>query len=144
MDDETGHGGCGTAAQHDRCRERRAVDVGQPAQKIGMGHDQPRIGIRHDMRQQAAAIGEIDRHIDRTEIVEAEPDANRIRPVGQPRQDLVALRDAERRESNRCATRDRLSLFVGPFGAVGETREHLVGCCRGVTIEQRPQHTEIG
>jgi hypothetical protein len=109
-----------------------------------MGHDQPRIGIRHDMRQQAAAIGEIDRHIDGAEIVEAEPDANRIRSVGQPRQHLVALRDAKCSESNRCATRDRLRLAIGPFGAVGETREHLVGRCRGVTIEQRPQHAELG
>ena len=119
----------GIAAQHDRRRERRAVDVGQPAQEIGVRHDQPRIGIRHDMRQQAAAIGEIDRHVDRAEIVEAEPDADRIRPVGQPRQHLVALRDAECRESDRGTARDRLRLAVGPFGAVGETREHLVGRC---------------
>ena len=143
MDGEAGHVGR-RAAQHDRRRERRAVDVGEPAQEIGVSHDQPRIGIRHDMRQQAAAIGEIDRHVDRAEIVEAEPDADRIRPVGQPRQHLVALRDAECRESDRCAARDRLRLSVGPFGAVGETREHLVGRCGGVTIEQRPQHAKIG
>ena len=120
------------------------IDLGQPAQKIAVGHDQPRIGIRHDMRQQAAAIGKIDRYIDRTEIVEAEPDSNRIRSVGQPRQHLVALRNAKCGQSNRCATRDRLRLAIGPFGAIGETREHLVGRCGGVTIEQRPQHAQIG
>ena len=56
-----------------------------------MGDDQPGVGVLDDMLQQPAAIGEVDRHVDGAEIVEAEPDPDRVGSVGQPGQHVVAL-----------------------------------------------------
>ena len=114
------------------------------ADEFGMHDDQLGLGVRDDVRQQAAAIGDVDRHVDRAEIVDRRTRCGSHRARSAATTARVALLDAERCRPIAVWLRDRLRLAIGPFAAVGEAHEHLVRRRRRMAVEQRPQHATFG
>ena len=115
------------AGDDHRGAEPRAPDRLEARQELGMGDDQPRIGIVDHVFENPAAVGEIDRHVDRAEIVEPEPDAQCVGAIGQPGQNGVALLDTQAAESRRGSTGGLARLAIGPGAPSAKRAKTLSG-----------------
>ncbi len=125
------------AAENDDLAQGLQFDVGQAAVEVGVDDAEPGFRETERMFEQAAPIGEVERHEHRTELIEAEPDAQAVRGVGQPDEDAVALADSESPERVRRAPGDVEGLRVGPLAAVGEHGEDLVRLCGRPALEHQ-------
>ncbi len=135
--------GDGGAAEDHEFAHAFAVDVRQPWAKIGMRDHQARFRQRNRVFEQAAAIGRVDRHEHRAEIVEAEPDPQTVGIVRQPHQHAFALFDAERPQRVGGADGMRLHIGIGPLLAVGENGENLIGLLARPPFDHVPLDTLI-
>ena len=79
--------------------ERCGVDVVESRCEIGVADDETSIGDSYLVLEDAAFVGSVEGDIDRPEVVEAKPGEHSVRPVGLPREHVVAFDDSEVCES---------------------------------------------
>ena len=109
-----------------------------------MARDQARTRDADGMLEKLPAVGEIERHIDGTEVVDGEPQPQRVGPVRKPGEDRIVLPDALLLEGRRGLEHDPPQFAIGPFLARRrEPHEHLVRRLTRPPVEQRPQHARL-
>ena len=74
----------GPRADHHDVGKRPVVDVVQPLEQRVVRDEDPCPRVAHDPFEQAAAVGRVDRDVDRSPQVDPEPGAQQLRPVRQP------------------------------------------------------------
>ena len=113
------------ADQHDLL-EMRQVEAREPVDEVGLGDEHLRPGEVERVLQVGAARGQVERRVDRSGGVGAEPGAEHVRAGGHPHGDVVAHLDADALQGVGGAPGLRRRRGVGP-GLVVEERERLVG-----------------
>ena len=115
-------------ADHHRGLERGQRHAFESGRQIGMHDRKLRIGVVDHMREHRALVGGVDRHEDRAEVIAREEHPQMLATVGQPDQDMVALRHAELLQSDRGLDHHRSKVAIGPLLAViAELDIDLVG-----------------
>ena len=118
-------------------------DRGQPGRKLGVGDHDAGVGARHHVLQQPALVGRVDGHVDGAHVVGAQEDAERIGAVGQPREHVIALAQAESLQADGGLDHLGAGARVAPLRAVLEDAECLFRRRRGQPVEQVAQHAPV-
>ena len=130
----------GAFAHHHHGVDRGAIDAVQPVDQPGMGHQQPRIGIGQHVFQDRPAIGGVERHEHRAQIVDREKQHERIAPVGQPHRHVIALHHAQPLQADRARDHAVAQLRISPGIAVFEHGIDLIAARFGKIVKQVAQH----
>ena len=115
----------------------------EPRRKLRVGDDDAGVRARHHVLQQPALVGGVDGHVDGAQVVGAQEYAKRVGAVGQPREHVVALAEAERLQADGGLDHLRAGAGVAPLGAVLEDAKNLVRRRRGQAVEQVAQHAPV-
>ena len=134
----------GHAADHQGIGQRAAIDIGEAFGELVMHHDEARLRIGDHVFEDASAIGEVDRRIDRAEIVDREPDFQAVAARRQPAQDDIALPHAELLQAERRLPDMTKRLRIGPGLVVLEHDKDLVGRFARAAFEQCGQDAVFG
>ena len=115
------------------------IDSGQTRTKLGVNHCQLGVGDVNHVGQQVAAIGRVDRHIDRADIAQPKEYQRVLTPSGTPHQHVVALLYAQLLEAKARADHPLAELCIGPFFVIiVELEEDLVRLLSDPAINQIP------
>ena len=70
------------AAKNNNFLQVRRIDLGQPADEIGMGHDDLGARIVQNMLEQAALVSCVDWNVGGTQPIDPKPDSQTVNAVG--------------------------------------------------------------
>lgn len=128
------------AAGNDKRPQLRAIDLREPFHQVGRDNHEFGPAIGDYMGKHIAAIGGVDRHIDRAEPVDREPDAHHVDAVRQPDVDVVALLDAKRGETRRRALHGRAERSIAYSVAVRQAHKGFVWMLLRALLQHIAQH----
>ena len=132
------------AAHHDQLFQLAGVDPFQPVGQAGMDHGHARIRDVDDMRQKIAAIGGVDRHIDRAQIVQRKEDADLFAAVGGKDQHMIALRHALLLQADGGLDDLVAEIGIGPcLAVIVEDDEGTVGLLFSQPVDQVAGHDTV-
>ena len=120
-----------------------AIDLAQPLDQIGMHDHHLGTGIGDDMRQQIAAVGSVERHEDRAEIIDRIESDQRVAPAWQPGRNIIALAHAELLQARRLVDDAAAQFGIAPFLAIFEDDVGLFRPFACPAIDQIAQHAFV-
>ena len=111
----------------------------QAVQVLRVRDQRDAVGL-HDLVHQAGTLQrDVDRHLDRADLVQAEPRVEELGAVGQHDRHLVALLDAEREEAVRGAV-DALVQLAQRDRIIAELEHHVIGVPARLVLDDLREH----
>ena len=95
------------------------------------------------MLQDRAAIGRVERHKYRAEIIDGVKGQKRLAAIGQPDRNMVVLLDTKLLQANGDGDGLCLELAIGPVTTVLEHGIDLVAAAFGNLVDQVAQNTDL-